>query len=253
MGAGTWRHCALGPVCWRPNQSRPPIHLTGLFPPFSSLQGEPRYDIRGRALLVRCCTFLEYYLPERAGHSTRKWVCTGFACDVPLPSRVTMAREAGRDASISVRHFISAPVLLLLVCLLLSMAQTLSNLSRGYISSVSWADFCAQLMLRVKAVDLARDENTTPHHQKITKVLLSVGSIFFCFPISTLASIDDMAGSDVNSATPVVLVGDEEKGLNRTTTAVTMSPEMFERVCFGFRPFWYLDILVAVGYSTRTH
>lgn len=40
-----------------------------------------------------------------------------------------------------------------------------------------------------------------------------------------------MAGSDVNSGPGVLLVGDEEKGLNRTTTAVTMSPEMFERVC----------------------
>ncbi|CAK7234930.1 hypothetical protein SBRCBS47491_009117 [Sporothrix bragantina] len=30
--------------------------------------------------------------------------------------------------------------------------------------------------------------------------------------------------------TPVISVGDEEKGLNRTTTAVTMSPEMFERL-----------------------
>lgn len=39
-----------------------------------------------------------------------------------------------------------------------------------------------------------------------------------------------MAGSDINSAPSAVLVGDEEKGLHRTTTAVTMSPEMFERV-----------------------
>ena len=65
-----------------------------------------------------------------------------------------------------------------------------------------------------------------------------------------MASIDDMAGSDVNSATPIVLVGDEEKGLNRTTTAVTMSPEMFERVCFGFQ---FPSVLVSLRHRGVVH
>ena len=35
-----------GPVCWRLNHSRPLIHLTGPFPPCSSLQGETRYVVK---------------------------------------------------------------------------------------------------------------------------------------------------------------------------------------------------------------